>query len=205
LSTLINIHKGGVLVLCALLMVFYQNFSMDAMVYTALHGSYGLLWLLKHYAFPDPAWNVEVSTAGAILGSSMLACYWTFPYVLISSRNQSPASPLLVALCILLHTCGVGIMLLADAQKFFVLKERGRGLIRTGMFRYVRHPNYTGEMMLYLAYALLIRHWWPALVLLVVWVGLFAVRIIAKESSMARYPDWAAYRASSWYIIPKVL
>jgi steroid 5-alpha reductase family enzyme len=37
-------------------------------------------------------------------------------------------------------------MIAADAQKYFTLRVQ-RGLITSGMFRYIRHPNYLGEMM----------------------------------------------------------
>ena len=40
----------------------------------------------------------------------------------------------------------------ADAQKYFTLRLK-RGLITDGMYRYIRHPNYLGEMMLYGSFA----------------------------------------------------
>lgn len=71
---------------------------------------------------------------------SVLAAYWSFPYILFSTRNASPASTWLLMAVIILHTAGVVIMMLADAQKHFVLKIQ-KGLITTGMFRYIRSVN----------------------------------------------------------------
>jgi protein-S-isoprenylcysteine O-methyltransferase Ste14 len=108
------------------------------------------------------------------------------------------------ALCIGLHTLGCVIMIAADAQKYFTLQHR-RGLITTGMFARIRHPNYLGEMMIYGSYALMVWHWLPPIVLAWVWGGVFAVNMILKEASMSRYPEWAAYRKRTWWLVPRVL
>ncbi|PLX76565.1 MAG: hypothetical protein C0607_04490 [Azoarcus sp.] len=107
------------------------------------------------------------------------------------------------ALCITLCVTGTAIMLAADAQKYFTLRV-SRGLITDGMFRYVRHPNYLGEMMIYGSFALMVWHWLPFLVLAWVWLGLFAVNMIMKEVSMSRHEGWTDYKASSWWLVPLV-
>ena len=84
-----------------------------------------------------------------------LGLYWLIPYFLIANP-PAPASPLLLGSAITLHTLGVVIMIASDAQKYFVLRVK-KGLIDYGMFSRVRHPNYTGEIMLYSSYALLSR------------------------------------------------
>ena len=80
-----------------------------------------------------------------------------------------------------------------------------KGLITSGMFQLVRHPNYSGEMLIYGAYVLLVRHWIAVVVVAVVWSSLFAARIAAKERSMQRYAEWAAYRQRTWLLVPYVL
>ena len=44
-----------------------------------------------------------------------------------------------------------------------------------------------------------------ALVLAWVWLGLFSVNMVLKEASMSRYPEWAAYKKRSWWLIPGLL
>ena len=73
------------------------------------------------------------------------------------------------------------------------------------MYRYIRHPNYLGEMMIYGSFALMVWHWLPVVVLACVWTGLFAVNMINKEASMSRYPGWAEYKQRSWWLLPPVL
>jgi hypothetical protein len=68
---------------------------------------------------------------------------------------------------------GSVFMIAADAQKYYTLRVK-RGLITDGMHRYVRHPNYLGEMMIYGSFAMMVWHWLPVVVL--AWVWLRAVR-----------------------------
>ena len=181
---------------------------MAAWVFLAMHGSYGLAWLIKDYAFPDPAWQRRITIGGGInayLG--VLGWYWVFGWLLISGTTDTHY-PLpdgaWFALCISLCMTGTVIMIAADAQKYFTLRIK-RGLITDGMHRYVRHPNYLGEMMVYGSLALMVWHWLPWLVLAWVWIGLFAVNMTLKEVSMSRYDEWQKYRDRSWWLLPGIL
>jgi protein-S-isoprenylcysteine O-methyltransferase Ste14 len=206
LAWVINFQKGGTLLFIGALMLWYQNFSTVAWVYLALHGSYGLCWLLKHYVFPDPGWEVRVTFGGAFMSfASVLALYWLFPWLLISNVLGARAGPsnALLAFCIALHTLGVVLMMTADCQKYFTLRAR-KGLIDDGLFRYVRNPNYLGEMMLYGSYALLVGHWIPWLILGWVWSGFFLPNMLLKDASMSRHPGWAAYKAGTGLLLPRL-
>ena len=94
-------------------------------------------------------------------------------------------------------------MVSADAQKTFTLRERA-GLITGGMFRLVRHPNYLGEMMLYAAYAVLVGHWAGWTILAAIWIVEFIPNMLAKEASLARYPEWEGYRARTGALFPRI-
>ena len=206
LSWVINFQKGGTLPFVALLMLLYGNFSVEAWVYLALHGSYGLVWLLKHFAFRDRSWEVKVTLGGALNSFLfVLGPYWLMPWLLLSGvlGDRPSASSALLGGAVALHTLGVVIMIASDAQKHFTLKVK-RGLITDGMFKHIRHPNYLGEMMLYAAYALLVRHWIPWLILGWVWLGVFLVNMRMKEASMSRYPEWAAYAARTGMLLPRL-
>jgi protein-S-isoprenylcysteine O-methyltransferase Ste14 len=212
LAWVINLQKGASLPFFALMMALYADrtpwaTSAPAWTYLALHGSYGLVWLLKDFAFPDANWQRRCTWGSALIAAIGLAGYWSIGWVLISgvSSPRYPLSePAWLALCIGLCIAGVAIMLAADVQKYVQLRAR-RGLITTGMFRWVRHPNYLGEMMIYGSFALLAWHWLPLLVLATFWLGLFAPNMALKEASMSRYPEWAAYERRSWWLVPGVL
>ena len=53
----INFQKAGTLPFLAVLIAWYHNTSTAAWIYLAMHGSYGLVWIIKDLAFPDPAWQ----------------------------------------------------------------------------------------------------------------------------------------------------
>ncbi len=204
----INFQKTGTFVFLGLLMWLYQNNSPAVWVYLALHGSYGLVWFLKDIAFPDPNWQKRITIGGGINAFLfVLGPYWLFGWLLISGTSK-PTYPLpdfaWFCLCISLCMLGSVLMIAADAQKYFTLRVK-RGLITDGVHRYIRHPNYLGEMMIYGSFALMAWHWLPVLVLAWVWLGLFAVNMVLKEASMSRYPEWAAYKKRSWWLVPFIL
>lgn len=208
LAWVIDFQKTGTFPFLALLIAWYHNTSTAAWVYLAMHGSYGLAWMVKDLAFPDPAWQRRITIAsGLYVFFGVLAWYWAFGWLLISGTAR-PSYPLpeyaWFGLCISLCLLGSVIMIAADAQKYFTLRLR-RGLITDGMYRHVRHPNYLGEMMIYGSFALMVWHWLPAVVLAVIWAGLFAVNMINQEASLSRHPGWADYKRRSWWLLPPIL
>ena len=208
LAWVINFQKAGTFPLLGFLAWYYHNTSLAAWIYIAMHGSYGLVWLLKDMAFPDASWRVKVTVGGGINAFlSVLGWYWVFGWLLIS-RPSPPAYPLpdWAWFCLSISLCVLGcvIMIAADAQKFFTLRL-SHGLITDGLYRYIRHPNYLGEMMIYGSFALMVWHWLPLVVLTWVWLGIFAVNMIMKEVSMSRYPDWAGYKDHTWWLVPYIL
>ena len=173
----------------------------------ALHGSYGVAWYIKDRTFPDARWQKRVTIAGGInIFLTVLGWYWMFGWLLIS-RAAPPNYPLpqslWFALCISLCILGLVIMIAADAQKYTTLRL-GRGLITDGMFKFVRHPNYLGEMMIYGSFALMVWQSLPFVVLAWVSTLVFAVNMALIEASLSRYPEWTAYRRRTWWLVPYV-
>jgi len=100
----INLHKALTFPFILTLMFIYQNFQFGAWVYLALHGTYGLLWLLKDQIYPDKQWEQEISVGTGILGFVSVSLYWIAPFILISSDSQPPLP--LVAAAISLNIIG---------------------------------------------------------------------------------------------------
>lgn len=199
-SWVINLQKGGTLPFVLLLMWRFDCWTPTAWTYAALHGSYGLCWLLKDRVFPDPNWEKRITFAGAFnMWLAALGLYWGAPVLIVTRRIEAPTW--LLFLATLIYALGVVVMMASDAQKYFTLQVK-RGLITTGFFARVRHPNYLGEMMLYGSFALLAQHWLPWAVLAWVWLGVFVPNMLRKEASMSRYPEWPAYKARSGFLIP---
>lgn len=199
----INLHKFLTVFVVSLFMILFDNFSTAAWVYLALHGTYGFCWLLKHAAFRDPKWETRITFGSAIFLFLLLGTYWVAPFLLISDTlGNRPAPPIwLITFCVAFFVLGVTIMVASDCQKNITLKYRP-GLITDGMFKFVRHPNYLGEMMLYASFALLVQHWIPWVVLAYWWTTVFFVNMLMIESSISRHPEWDAYKARTGRLLP---
>ena len=48
-----QLPEDGTFPLLAILIAWYHNTSAAAWIYLAMHGSYGLVWIIKDLAFPD--------------------------------------------------------------------------------------------------------------------------------------------------------
>ncbi|KST65672.1 DUF1295 domain-containing protein [Mastigocoleus testarum] len=197
----INLHKGTTFLFVLGLMLWYQNFTIGPWVYLALHGSYGIMWLIKDNMFPDKQWDKETSIPMGIFIFVGLGLYWVAPFILISSGSQPPAP--LIALAIIMNLFGVFLHYSGDAQKYYTLKYKP-GLITEGFFARCRNTNYLGEILTYSSFAILAQHWLPFVVL-----GLFASagfipNMIKKEKSLSRYPEFEEYKANSGLILPKL-
>ncbi len=205
LSWVINFQKAGTFIFVAALMWYYQNFSTAAFLYLALHGGYGFVWLIKDLSFPDYGWQKKVTIASGLMAFfGVLFWYWVIAWLLIK-QPDIPNYPLSdaawYALCAVLSVLGCVIMIAADAQKFYTLKYQ-KGLIDTGVHRYIRHPNYLGEIMIYASFGLLAWHWLAAVILVTVWLLVFVPNMVAKEKSLSRHPGWSAYKKRSGWVLP---
>ncbi|NEQ16596.1 MAG: steroid 5-alpha reductase, partial [Moorea sp. SIO3E2] len=92
----INLSKGLTAPVVLGLMVVYQNFTLGPWVYLALHGTYGVMWLLKDRIYPDKQWEEEIPIGMGILGFGILMLYWVAPFILIRSGSEPPL-PLVAA------------------------------------------------------------------------------------------------------------
>ncbi|MGM3304982.1 methyltransferase family protein [Anabaena sp. WFMT] len=198
----INFHKGLTFLIVLGLMVLYDNFTIGAWVYLALHSTYGFLWLIKDTIFPDKQWEQEIPTVQGIITFFILGLYWIAPFILISSGTVPPLP--LVAAAIVLNIVGVFLHFTSDAQKYYTLKYK-TGLITEGFFAKCRNTNYLGEVLIYLAFAMLTQHWLPFLILGLFIAMIFVPNMNKKDKSLSRYPDFEEYKERSGLLFPKLL
>ena len=197
----INLHKATTFIFIFVLMIAYQNFTLDPWVYLALHGTYGILWLLKDRIYPDKQWEEEIPILQGIIVFVVVCLYWVAPYILISSGTEPPIP--LVAAAISLNIFGIFFHYSSDAQKYYTLKYKP-GLITEGFFARCRNTNYLGEILIYLSFAMLAQHWLPYLILGGFLALIFIPNILKKDKSLSRYPEFRKYKANSGLIIPQV-
>ncbi len=196
----INLSKGLTFVLIFGLIIFYQNFSYAAWVYLALHGSYGIMWLIKDWLYPDKSWEQEVSIFWGILIFFIVGLYWIAPFILISQGKEG--TPPLIAAAISINLFGTLLHFVSDAQKYYTLKY-SPGLITEGFFAWSRNPNYLGEILIYTSFAMLAQHWLPFVILGLFISIIFIPNMIKKDRSLSRYEEFEKYHEKSGLILPK--
>ena len=195
---LINFQKGSTLFVCLWLMYTYSVTTTGA-VYTAIHGSYGIIWVLKDLISPDRRWEQKVTFGSALLSSGVLAGYWIAPWLLISSGFEH--SSLLIGYFVFIYSIGIAFMIGSDTQKYFELAH-SKGLITHGWFKTTRNPNYFGELLIYISFAYLSGHILPLIFLLFVIFTVWFPGILQKEQSLSTKPGYNIYSSNSGILLP---
>lgn len=88
----IDAMKGLTPIVCLALAARYNRSSATMATYTALHGVYGLLWVIKSYMFPDKKWEKRVPWSQLGLCITILGGFWLIPYRIAKYNvEHSPA------------------------------------------------------------------------------------------------------------------
>ena len=204
----IDSHKGITpLFILGLIYYFNQWNNLIALIYLALHGTYGILWITKSYIYPDKQWE---SKTGILYGFIIwwgLSLYWISPYILTSNTHFFPIfenspSNFYYAVCIIIYIIGIFLHFTSDMQKYVYLKLKSGVLITDLMFSKIRNTNYLGELFIYLGFTLLSSDWLPLLALLsfifIIWIP----NMIRKDKSLSRYPEFESYKKKTNRLFP---
>jgi len=200
-KTFIDGNKILIPLFLLVLMLLYQQWqNPTACVYLALHGTYGILWVLKSNIFPDKTWEQQVSWLYGLATWFGLCLYWVGGWIIFSQGVQAPAWWL--GFCVSVYIFGVFLHFTADMQKYISLRLNPGQLITDGLFTRVRNINYFGELLLYAGFGLLAMHWLPIAILLLWVIVIWLPNIARKERSLARYPEFKAYSRRTKRFVP---
>ena len=146
----IDSHKAVTpLAILAMMAIYGQWDNPTAWVYLGLHGSYGILWVLKSRIFGDRQWEQPTGWGYGLVIWAGLTLYWIAPWLITSRDVHAP--PWLLGLSVFVYAVGVFLHFAADMQKHTALALRPGQLITTGLFARTRNPNYLGELLIYLS------------------------------------------------------
>ncbi|ACL17103.1 methyltransferase family protein [Methanosphaerula palustris] len=99
------------------------------------------------------------------------------------------------------------IALLGGFFSALVSVQEGQTIIRKGPYRYVRHPSYTGGIMIMIGIGVALLSWGAVLVLLLASCGVYGYRIHVEEKALvAKFGDeYRAYMNETKMLIPFLL
>ena len=200
----IDSHKGATFIYILFLIFIFNDTintnNISIYIYLALHGSYGILWILKSKIFPDKQWESKCSVWYGLLIWFGLSLYWIAPYIIIN--QESEPSNWYIAMCISMYIFGVFFHFTSDMQKFIQLKYNPNNLIKNVMFSKIRNINYLGELLIYLGFSLLARSWIPIIALLSFILIIWIPNMIKKDKSLSRYNDFDEYKKNTNTLFP---
>jgi protein-S-isoprenylcysteine O-methyltransferase Ste14 len=197
----INLNKGlTAFVMLSLIAAYGQWENPTAWVYLALHGTYGILWVIKSFIFPDSAWERKTSTWFGIISWFALVLYWIPGWLLVSRDIHAPAWYL--GLCISMYILGIFFHFTSDMQKHVMLEFHPKELISDRMMALSRNINYFGEFLVYLSFALLPMTW-IALIPLTLFIFFYWSNMMKrKERSLAQKTGYQDYIKRTKRFIP---
>lgn len=216
----INLHKLLVVPLYLATLAYFDglsNFSEKpyapaAALLLASHGFYAHAWCFKDIHFGDRQWKhkIPITLALRFFFVFPLILYYLPMFCLVS--HQCPLGyfatgnePLLLGTAAFCYNFGLFTVFVADLHKTLVLSQPGENKLITNIFfKYSRNPNYFGEIMIYLGYALYSTSYFVLGAFASVWLTMFLQNMMAKEKSMSRYATFDTWKKSTGFCIPTI-
>jgi steroid 5-alpha reductase family enzyme len=193
LKYFIDTNKGVTfIVILGLMAIYHQWQNPTSWIYLALHGTYGLMWVMKSNVFPDASWEQKTNLWSGLVSWVALVLYWIPAWIITSRGVLAPAW--LQAIAISLNVFGVFFVFAGDMQKFTALKLKPGTLITDGLFRLSRNINYFGELLIYAGFALLATTWVAFLPLAAFLIFYWVPNMIRKDKVLSTLPGFQEYK-----------
>ena len=197
----IDSHKGATApAVFFLIWYFGQWDNATAWIYLAIHGTYGIMWVLKSAIFPDKTWEAKCSIWYGLYIWGGLSMYWISPWIIMSNAVEN--SSMYLGIIVAMFAMGVFFHYAADMQKHAYLTLNPGNLITDGLMAKCRNTNYFGELLIYLSFALMTQHWIPLAVLATFMAIIWLPNMRRKDKSLSRYPEYEEYKKRSSLLIP---
>jgi protein-S-isoprenylcysteine O-methyltransferase Ste14 len=130
----------------------------------------------------------------SIASSMAVGTAYAYPYAQVIYLRWSPgyvASPA-AGLVLVTLAAGLSLVSLLTMGRLFGVRPALRGLVRSGPYRFVRHPMYFSYMVADIGYNLQEWNFVTLLLVLVGWMSL-VYRIHAEERVLSQHAEWPAY------------
>ena len=84
--------------------------------------------------------------------------------------------------------------------------QKGHVIVEKGLYKFIRHPSYTGSLLTFLGFGLTFSNWMSALVLAVPMTAVFLVRIRVEEQALVDFfgDAYIQYRRRTKRLFPGI-
>jgi len=118
----------------------------------------------------------------------------------------------------ILSLCGIFLMLLGlvlrwtailTLRKYFTVNVSilpGHQIVKKGIYKYIRHPSYTGSLVSFLGFGLAFSNWLSSIVIFVPILTAFIYRIQVEEKALIQAfgEEYLDYSRATTRLIPKI-
>lgn len=146
-----------------------------------------------------------INFAGIHLMPTLIVYMCTLPAVFVTREevNANAGSYIGTIICVGAAT----LQLVADTQMQKYRKSGQHGLIRTGLWKYARHPNYLGEILMWWGIAIqtisvMPGRWWLIAGALANTLLFLLVSIPLADKRQSAKPGYAEYKAGTRSLLP---
>ena len=158
----------------------------------------GLPFLMIRYGLID---SFRPGSAGRFQDFTRLTLGGKSFYV--TQINISPV-PLIVIIAVMLAGTLVSILSLVFLWKSFSIMVEARKFVNRGIYRYIRHPLYLGEMISYLG-VLMLRFSFENLLIYITFIFCQSVRAEIEEEKLVEiFPEYSQYQEGTGMFFPKL-
>jgi len=166
------------------------------------------LWMAVEYYFESPFFQSGVVEPSPLWKGLFALFYYPFlgycvaDHVWTRWTQMGPLSPYV-------NVFGIAVFLLGTALRFTtlatLLRTSDKRLVRSGFFRYARHPRYLATLIQLLAVPLVFSSWSGLLLALAIGLPLTMAEIRHEETRLlARFPDdFLNYQKAVPVLIPR--
>ncbi len=170
-------------------------------------------WRYRHYrdTVPRFLWQI-VNFTGIHLFPTLVVFLGMLPIFSIFSGDSDNAGPLsLIGMAVIL--CGVMLEHFADKSMHEFLRQQseepgGKRVCRNGLWNYSRHPNYFGEILIWVGVFLAMifydtEHWYYVVGAMAIAIMFNVVSIpLMEKRQLSRRPEYAQYKKETSRLIP---
>ena len=122
---------------------------------------------------------------------------WNGRYMYVFQVNLSPL-PLLVILFVMLIGTLIMLLALMKLWRSFSIMTEARSLVRDGIYKYIRHPLYVGEIISYLG-VLLMRFSLVNVLIFLLFTACQVIRARIEERKLESiFPEYAEYKKTAY-------